>query len=137
MMHHIRSDTRTHSPSATGCMEGYELGKGKYMDIVALSKALKHIGNETSGEMQLHTLRTLLAVAQAGDTGVPQTDLEAVLDMNGPTVSRNVAYWTKLRSDKKPGFDMIVREEDDADRRIRILKLNQRGKNFIEIVKMF
>lgn len=111
-------------------------GRGK-MDINSLQKLLKHIGEETSSDMQLPTLRTLLIIAQAGDTGIQQNDLEEQLGMNGGSTSRNVAYWSRIRADKKAGFDLIERLEDEADRRIRILRLNDRGKKFIEIVKLF
>jgi DNA-binding MarR family transcriptional regulator len=107
------------------------------MDINSLQKLLKHVGEETSSEMQLHTLRTVLIIAQAGESGIQQNELEEKLGMSGGSTSRNVAYWARLRSDKKAGWDMIERFEDEADRRIRIVRLNEKGKRFVEILKLF
>jgi DNA-binding MarR family transcriptional regulator len=81
-------------------------------------------------DMQLSTLRTLLFVAQRGQCN--QADIENYLGISRASVSRNIAYWTKVKFNKNPGSGFLTTEEDPVDRRHKIIKLTYNGQLFID-----
>lgn len=94
---------------------------------------LEWVSLETANEIQVSTLRTFLLIATRGK--VSQKEVEQNLGTTGATASRNIAYWTKVRFDRKAGMDFVVREEDRNDRRNNIITLNKRGEAFYNRLK--
>ena len=85
---------------------------------------------EISEELQLNTLAVFLVIAEKGDC--TQHDVEVALNIDQPSASRNVSYWTNRRFDRKPGMGFVERVEDDYDRRFKRLRLSKKGKAFFE-----
>lgn len=52
--------------------------------------------------------------------------------MSNGAASRNVAYWTHRRSDRKPGMGFIAQIPDDYDKRYNNLILTKEGRRFYE-----
>lgn len=100
------------------------------MDLAELDRHLEWLCQEVEPEMQISTLRVLLAIAMRGKCA--QNELEQTLGLSNATASRNVSYWTDRRADRKPGHGFVSREEDDYDRRYKVLSLTRKGANFIE-----
>ena len=94
---------------------------------------LETIGTEVSGELPLITLRTFLFVGSRGQ--VSQKEVEEHLNCSNAAASRNISYWTDRRFDRNPGMDMMVREVDDYDRRVKVVKLNRKGREFYERIR--
>jgi DNA-binding MarR family transcriptional regulator len=95
------------------------------MDTIALTRQLE-IFAQIDPEMQIPAMLTFLYIAHKGKCG--QKDLEVALGFSNAAASRNVSYWTHRRFDRKPGHDLVIREEDQFDRRHKALTLNSRGK---------
>lgn len=84
-------------------------------------------------EMQLQTVQVLLAVAHAGDAGVPMTNLADNLGISQASASRNVAaLGNKLNRHKQPGLGLLESKEDPADYRRKIVKVTAKGNRMIE-----
>ena len=103
------------------------------MTPTTLLNLLEWISLETVEEIQLNTLRTFLFVASRGKVG--QKEIEQSLGASGASASRNIAYWTKRRFDKKPGLDFLARVEDENDRRNNVIMLTKKGEAFYERLK--
>lgn len=74
-----------------------------------------------------------LTIARRGTAS--QRDLGLELGMTEGSASRAVAYWSDIRFDKKPGMDMIDRFEDPRDRRISLIRLNDKGRAFYKRIQ--
>lgn len=98
--------------------------------ITGLESALGYISEAVDNELPLQTLRAIIYVAVRGSC--TQKDLEDDLGMTNGSASRNISYWADIRFDRKPGKNFIMRVEDPADRRYRILTLTKTGRNFID-----
>ena len=59
-------------------------------------------------------------------------DMELALGFETSTGSRNTDYLTKVNRLRKPGLDLINKEDDPDDRRQTILTLTPKGKDFIK-----
>lgn len=99
------------------------------MDINLLVRSLEAFA-DIDPEIQLPAVMTLLFVAQRGQCS--QKDVEENLGMSNSSASRNVSYWTERRFDRKPGVGFIRRQEDDHDRRTKVLSLTPTGEAFLE-----
>jgi DNA-binding MarR family transcriptional regulator len=98
-----------------------------------LLNLLEWVALETSTEIQVSTLRVFLFVATREKAH--QKEIEDHLSSTGASASRNVAYWTKVRFDRKPGMDFLQREEDPNDRRNNMITLTAKGKAFYTRLK--
>jgi len=100
------------------------------MNTQQLQRLISFLQEEISEELQLNTLAVFLVIAEKGDC--TQQDVETALNIDQPSASRNVSYWTTRRADRKPGMGFIDRVEDDYDRRFKRLRLSKKGKAFLE-----
>ena len=98
------------------------------MNTIHLANVVEFLRNEIDQDLQLNTLQAFLFVGQRGSC--TQKELEDALGGSNASASRNVAYWTDRRFDRKPGMDFIRREEDDYDRRFKRLTLTRKGAAF-------
>jgi DNA-binding MarR family transcriptional regulator len=91
--------------------------------IVNLLSAISEL---TSKDVPLQTLRTFVYIVSKGSC--IQQEVESHLELTNSSTSRNVAYWSEKRFDKKPGPGLLRREEDDEDRRHRVISLTPKGR---------
>lgn len=99
------------------------------MNTFELDRALEEFC-KIDHTVQAITMRVLLFIAEKGTTG--QKSIEKELKITNASASRNVAYWTSLRSDKREGPGFVQQIEDRDDRRTRILTLTKKGQAFVE-----
>jgi DNA-binding MarR family transcriptional regulator len=100
------------------------------MNVYELDNVLSLIADEVGPEVQVQTVRTLLFIAMRGSCN--QKDIEIELCFTNASASRNVAYWTDVKADRKDGMRFVIRTEDPHDRRYKILTLSKKGRDFIE-----
>ena len=96
------------------------------MQGIAVVNLLQRIAEVTSPDIPLQTLRTFCFVASKGSC--TQQEVEQHLDLSNSSTSRNISYWTERRFDRKPGLGLLRREEDDYDRRHRVISLTPKGR---------
>lgn len=99
------------------------------LDTHALTRQLEVFAS-IDGEMQIPAMLSFLFIAHKGRCS--QKELEVGLGFSNAAASRNVSYWTQRRFDRNPGHDMVIREEDQFDRRYKALTLNAKGKAFFQ-----
>lgn len=97
------------------------------VDLNELRNALETFA-EIDNEMQLPTMLTFLFVASRGSC--TQKEIEETLKFTNAGASRNVSYWTIRRFDKRPGIGFFNRQEDDNDRRYKLISLTPKGQAF-------
>jgi hypothetical protein len=103
------------------------------VNTIELENILAWVSEEVEPELQLSTLRAFIFVATREKC--TQSDVEHHLQTTNGSASRNVSFWTDRRADRKPGKDFIMRQEDDYDRRYKVLTLTRKGKAFWEKMK--
>jgi DNA-binding MarR family transcriptional regulator len=70
--------------------------------------------------------------------GISMKDLSESAGLAQSSVSRSVAALSKVHRLGKPGLDLVVAEEDPAERRRKIVRLTRRGELLMEdIVSKF
>lgn len=99
------------------------------MDINELRGALETFA-EVDSEIQVQTMLVFLYIAQAGTC--TQKSIENAMAISPAAASRNVAYWTDRRFDRRPGMGFVLKQEDDHDRRFKTLSLTLKGTQFYE-----
>lgn len=97
------------------------------MDMNEFRNSLE-LFSEIDPEMQLPTMLTFLYVAGMGSC--TQKEVEEALGLSNAASSRNVSYWTHRRFDRRPGVGFIKREEDENDRRYKMITLTPAGRVF-------
>jgi DNA-binding MarR family transcriptional regulator len=96
------------------------------MQAFQIVNLLETIAEQTNEVVPLQTLRTFAFVASKGSC--IQQDVEQHLKLSNSSTSRNISYWTERRFDSKPGLGLLRREEDDYDRRHRVISLTPKGR---------
>lgn len=79
--------------------------------------------------MPVDMVATFFAVA--ADEGITMKLLGERLDMPQSSVSRNVSVLSKWGARHKPGLDLVVTEEDPAERRRKIVRLTPKGRRMV------
>ena len=103
-----------------------------HMNAYELDRVLSLIADEVGPDVQVQTVRTLLFIAMRGSCN--QKDIEIELNFTNASASRNVAYWTDVKADRKAGMRFVIRTEDPHDRRYKTLTLSKKGRDFMERV---
>lgn len=62
---------------------------------------------------------------------IAMKDLMKITGLSQASISRNIAALSELHRMDKPGYNLIIREEDPAERRRKIVRLNSRGKRVV------
>lgn len=83
-------------------------------------------------DMPIQQCATLFYVA--GNESCIMQDMASALGFSQSSASRNVAALSKMHRLGKPGLDLIVAEEDPAERRRKLLSLTPKGKRVVEMV---
>jgi DNA-binding MarR family transcriptional regulator len=108
------------------------------MSVQGIRKAIRLLEEfrKLDQELQMQAAVTFLLIAEAGDEGIRQLDLQNRLGMSQASASRNVALLTKVhwRGPKYEGHDLVAREEDPNDRRNKIVRLTARGRRFLSTI---
>lgn len=81
-------------------------------------------------EMQAHTINIFLMVCMR--PGITMKDLGNSLGVAQATMSRNIAALGKGHHLHRPGYDLLVAEEDPVERCRKIVNLTPRGKRVKE-----
>jgi len=84
-------------------------------------------------EVPGQVMATLLYIA--AHKNCHKTALEQDLKFTAASGSRNTDKLSRWHRLGKPGFDLIIKEEDPANRRRLQLRLNKRGQRLIEQIK--
>lgn len=97
--------------------------------VVGFIKAMHEVTDRN--DLGSQTILTLLAVAQAGNGGLPQSQLVPLTGMTMAGVSRNV---TRLScgSSREEGWGWVESREDPMNRRYKIVTLTYKGKKVLE-----
>lgn len=84
-------------------------------------------------KMQLSTMLTFLEIAKADLLGkhVSTRDLQESIGLRSGTSSRNVYYWADGTADMVGSHRMVDVRIDPKDRRLRVVKLNAKGRAFL------
>jgi DNA-binding MarR family transcriptional regulator len=87
-------------------------------------------------DMGSQTILTFLTVAQAGDAGLPQSQLIKMTGMTQAGVSRNI---TRLShgSPKNAGLHLIESYEDPMNRRHKLVKLTAAGQAILQQIPSY
>ena len=82
--------------------------------------------------MPLTYVLTILWVAE--NEGKHQYDLEQYLGLSNATASRCIKWWGRWKDKKKQtaGLEYIMSYPDPVDERYRVVKLTDKGKEFIQ-----
>lgn len=93
---------------------------------------LKHIENfrKFDADIQSQTIAVFLYVGiHESNEGVPMTKIATDLNMAQSSVSRNVSLLSKWSWSRKEGLNFVEALEDPMERRRKLVKLTNRGKN--------
>lgn len=104
-------------------------------DLTAMIDALRCF-SQFDPKMQVSTILTLLEIARANTKGneIALQDIEKLIGLQSGTASRNVYYWGRGQRDVSGAHNMVDMQISLTDARRRDLKLNPKGKAFINQV---
>jgi DNA-binding MarR family transcriptional regulator len=84
-------------------------------------------------DMSIQRAAVLLTIAR--EDGLTQVQLMDRLNTTSASTSRHVAYWSALNRLKREGKGWIQYVEDPMDRRVKMLRLTEKGQS--ELAKLF
>lgn len=86
--------------------------------------------------MQVSTVMTLLEVALADEAGrdLHPKDIERRIGLHTGTTSRNIWYWSEGTQGMTGAHKLIDIVPSSTDRRQKFLKMNSRGRAFVDSV---
>ena len=100
--------------------------------LTVVAETIKVMNNLADrNDMGSQTILTFLVVAQAGDEGIPQTQLIQQTGMTQAGVSRNIARLSQ-GDPRCDGLHLIESHEDPVNRRHKLVKLTEGGKMVLQ-----
>ena len=85
-------------------------------------------------EMQAHTINIFLLICMF--PGITMKDLGERVGVSQATMSRNIAAMGKVHRMNRPGYDLVLAEEDPAERRRKIVTLTPKGKRLKDQIEL-
>jgi len=97
-------------------------------------RALEILSNHLDApQMPLQVAITFLHVATRGE--VHMSDLEQLVGLSKPTLSRTVAMLGRGINLDKPGYNLVQTAEDLQNRKYKIVTLTEAGKSLLKEVE--
>ena len=85
-------------------------------------------------EIQAQGLSTFLTIAKNDPSPISMRDLAESVGIAQSSCSRNVASLGKIHRHGRPGHQLVESYEDPMDRRIKLVKLTQKGRRFAQML---
>lgn len=119
----MKAATQQQEPIPTGMMLG------------SVIEAIKVLNDEAGrNDIGSQTILTFLIIAQAGNSGLPQSQLLKLTGMTQAGVSRNLSRLGQ-GSPRDEGLRLVESHEDPMNRRHKVVSLTSEGRKVLEKIK--